>query len=268
MKIIFLILVIFLVLLISCNESTSTIENKISIEFVSVQNGDSLNPGAGVIIRFSDAVKLNSFNAQRIDDIYFVDYFDSSQFIKYPVETKIYRLQSSQNVLLNGEPQSFWYDPLNYEIALFEETTISEPSGTGHGLIIDQNNLQLIIKADIVSENGSNLDEEFQLTINHANSTYQLRVVQNPILLTSDSIGLEIIIPPVNFTHLPDICEINIYDHNNNLIQTIQHDSDGVEPWNLTRNDSLMIEPGIYQFEIVDNSNIISGGVFVFPAKE
>jgi len=253
-------------LLSNCSESTSNIDPKISIEYVSIQDGDSLNPGAGIIIGFSEAIELNSFKYRRIDDIYFVSYVDTQQFIRYPVELKIYRLQSAQNVLLNDEPQTLWYDPINYKIALFEETTVQEPSGTGHGLIVDQNSSQLVIKTDIVSESGANLNEEFQLTINRTNNSNQLRVVQNPILLTPSSQG--IILPPVNFTHLPEICQINIFDHSNNLIKTIQHDSSGVESWNLITNDSTMIEPGIYQFDINTNFNIISGGVFVLPANE
>jgi len=254
------------VFIYSCGDSTGISREPITIEYVSIQNGDSLNPEAGILIRFSDAIDLNSFNAQNIEQSVTLTYLDSSGIVNYPITLKIYKVHSAQNVLLKGFPQTFWYDPENYVIALFEETTVQMPAGTGEGLNINQDNSQLTINTNITSQNGGLLDEEFNLTINRANTPYQLRAVPNPLLLSYSTQG--IIASRVNFTHLPATCQINIYNHNGAIIRSIQHNGTGVESWNLTGNDSLMIYPGIYQFDIVENLKTISGGVFVFPANE
>lgn len=262
----FFILFLSAVLIFQCQEPSSANGDSLSINFVSVQNGDSLNPSAGILIRFSAPLDLNSFNAQDIKTSADISYVDSSGPQTFTINFQVYQVQFAENILLNGNPLTFWYDPVHSEIALFEETTIQMPFGTGEGFQISQDSVELIIKADISTENGGTLGEDYKLTLYRATSPYQLWAVPNPAYMDFSNQGLHY--PRVNFFNLPSSCFIYIYDHNQSLIRSLQHNGAGSERWDLTQNDSTIIEPGVYQFEIDENSVIVEGGVFVFPANE
>lgn len=261
-----LILLLSLFLIFQCREPSSSNGGSLSVDFVSVQDGDSLNSGAGILIRFSAPLDLNSFQAQDIRTSDEITYVDSSGPQTYTINYHVNQIESAQNVLLNGDPLTFWYHPLHHEMALFEETTIQMPFGTGEGFFISQDSAELTIKADIAGENGGILGEDYKLILHRATSPYHLRAVPNPAFPGFSTQGIQY--PRVNFFDLPSSCLIHIYDHNQSLIRSLQHNGAGSERWDLTQNDSTFIEPGIYQFEIDENSVIVEGGVFVFPAKE
>jgi hypothetical protein len=265
-RLVMLILLLSLVFLFQCRESSSPNEGNISIDFVSVENGDSLNPGAGLLIRFSRPLDLNSFKAQDIRTSDDITYVDSTGLHTYPINLQIYKIESAENVLLNGNPLTFWYDPVHSEITLFEETTIQMPFGTGEGFILSQDSAEVIIKSGISAENGWTLGEEYKLIVHRATSQYHLRAVPNPAYPGMSMQGLQY--PRVNYMNLPPSCDINIYDHSGSLIRVLQHNGAGIESWDLTQNDSSLIEPGIFQFEIDENSILVKGGIFVFPANE
>jgi hypothetical protein len=259
--------VIFLISLnFICTNPSDTNPQNISINYVSVQSGDSLNPGAGFIARFSCAVKLNSFKAQEIQKIYDIDYSDSTGPKSYSINLQVYKIIAAENVQVNGQPLTFWYNPATYEIALFEETTIQMPFGTGEGLVIDQDSTEVIFKAGITAQNGGTLGTDYRLFLNRATNTYRLRVVPNPAYPSFTSQGLQY--PRANFNDLPATCVINIYDQANTLMASLQHDGGGVEQWDLIRDNGTNIETGIFRFEIIENAVIVPGGIFVFPAFE
>jgi hypothetical protein len=261
-----LILLPFLILFHKCGSPTISSDDGIQIDFVSVQDGDSLARGAGILVRFSRAIDLNSLRAQAIEKTADILFADSSGLQLYPINLKIYKIKSSESIILNDSPLTFWYDPRNFEMAFFEETTIQMPFGTGEGFVLNQGSTELIIKSNISAENGEALGKDYKLKINRATSNYQLRAVPNPLYPNITSQGAQS--PLLDFIHLPNECQINIKNHNNDLIRSLEHNGDGVERWDLTNTDGTIIEPGIYHFEINENSFLVKGGIIVYPANE
>ena len=128
-------LFLFLILYHGCGNPFGSDKGRISIDWISIQTGDTLNPGAGVLIRFSNDIDLDSFNAQDVQKSDEIIFYDSTGLNTIPILFSIYRIKSSASVIVNNRPLTFWYDPQNFTSALFEETTIMMPFGTGEGLI-------------------------------------------------------------------------------------------------------------------------------------
>ena len=253
-------------MLICCSDSSSPDNGSLTIDYVSVQEGDSLNPGAGIIARFSGPIDLNSFNAQELQTTYNIIYNDSTGLQTYTISQQVYKIVSAASVFVNGQPVSLWYNPATLEVALFEETTLQMPFGTGEGLVIDRDSIQVVFKAGIAAECGCMLATDYGLNFYRAANSYRLRAVPNPAYPSFTSQGLQY--PRMNFHDLPASCVINIYDQANILVKSLQHSSGGVEQWDLLAGTGSPIAPGIFRFEIVDSTETVPGGVFVFPAFE
>ena len=262
----FIIVLLVLTLIFSCSDPSSSNSENLTIAWTSVQSGDSLNQGGGVVIRFSAPLDLNSFNAQAIEQTYEIMYMDSTGPKTVTVNMQVFKIEAAGNILANGDPLTLWYNPSTYEIALFEETTIQMPSGTGEGFIIDQDSTELIIKAGLKAQNGGQQAEDYRLIIYRASGPHRLRVIPNPAYPAVSMHGAGY--PMVNFTHLPDSCLINVYDHTGTMAASLQHQGGGSERWDLMHINYTYIEPGIYRYELNENSDIVKGGVFLFPVYE
>ncbi|NIT59599.1 MAG: hypothetical protein GWN00_26290 [Aliifodinibius sp.] len=236
------------------------------VEMASIESGDSLSKGGGILIGFNEAVDLRSFGAVSIDTstkIFFDDTAGNPQ--TQTILFQVYRIESATNVILDGLPLTFWYDPNSFVMALFEETTVTMPYGTGVGFRINQDSTELILNAHISSKNGVDLGEDFKLIINRARTPYQLRAVPNPIfpiVTNQDTLN-----PLLHFIDLPVTCKIRIYDQYSIEIKSIQHDSGGVEQWDLTYDYGASFEAGSYQFEIETSLTTIKRGIFVLPTS-
>jgi hypothetical protein len=247
-----------------CGNPIGSDENCISIDWISIQNGDTLNPGTGVLVRFSNAIDLNSFKAQNIQKSVEIIFDDSTGLTTITMHFNVYRIESAAHVLVNGRPLTFWYDPQNFTMALFEETTIVMPFGTGEGLILDQDPSEFIFKSAISAKNGAVLGEDFIVSVHLSNNPFPARIVPNPAFPVYTTKGLQY--PSVRFMQLPLSVQINIFDLNHYLMRSLEYQGGGIQQWDLTRDNGTMIEPGIYPFEIFENLRNIKGGIFVFPA--
>ena len=77
-----------------------------------------------------------------------------------------------------------------------------------------------------------------------------IRVVPNPYLTHADWETNEGI-RKIQFTHLPDICTIQIYTLTGDLVQTIGHnDGTGTQDWDLLSANQQGIAPGIYYYNV------------------
>jgi hypothetical protein len=264
-SVIFLI-VLMIIFFVYCNDASSPDTGSLTIDYASIQAGDSLNPGAGIIIRFSGPVDLNSFNPQEIQTSYDIIYSDSTGPQTYTIGQQVYKIVSSGSVLVNGQPVTLWYNPATLEVALFEETTLQMPFGTGEGLVIDRDSMQVVFRGGIAGECGCTLGSDYELIFYRTTNTYRLRTVPNPAYPSFTSQGLQY--PRVNFNDLPPSCVINIYDLTNTLVKSLQHSGGGMEQWDLIDTNGSPIAPGIFRFEIFNSTGIIPGGIFVFPAFE
>jgi hypothetical protein len=124
-----------------CSTNSEPEIQNLAINEISISDKDSLSPGAGILIKFSNAIDLSSLGA---DSIYrqFDLYFSSPEGIESKtVNLEVYKIGASQVVQINGAPMTFYYDSRTWCIALIEETTIQMPEGTGDGfyLNLDEN---------------------------------------------------------------------------------------------------------------------------------
>lgn len=261
-----LLLFLYFGFFISCDNPSSSDTEGFSINMISITDGDSLISGAGILIRFSKAIDLNSFKAQSIEKSINIFYSDSVGLQTEVIDLEIYKIHSAENVTFDGIPLTFWYYPRNSEIALFEETTIPMPFGTGEGLVLNQSMEELTFKSKLSSTDGEILGKDYSMMIHSTSSNQQLRAVPNPILPVITYQGSQK--PIVDFIHLQNECQIIIKNNYNDIVRSIDHNGDGVERWDLTGNDGIKIEPGIYQFEINGDSDILKGGILVFPTNQ
>ena len=261
-----LLLFLFFGFFLSCANPSGSNTEEFSINMISITDGDSLISGAGILIRFSKAIDLNSFKAESIEESITITYADSVGLQMEVIDLEIYKIHSAENVLFDGTPLTFWYDPRNSEIAIFEETTISMPFGTGEGLVINQNMEELTIKSNLSSTDGDILGKDYSILIHGTSSNLQLRAVPNPILPAVTYQDSQKTV--VDFIHLQNECQIVIKNRNSDIVKSIGHSGDGIERWDLTGDDGTKIEPGIYQFEINGDSDILKGGILVLPTNQ
>ena len=204
-------LVMFIMILclsfwIQCNDPSGSDGGILSVAWTSVQSGDSLNPGGGVIIRFSGPLDLNSFNAREIEQTFEIMYTDSTGPKTLTLNMQVFKVEEAGNIFANGDPLTLWYNPATYEVALFEETAIQMPNGTGEGFILGQDSTEVVLKAGLKAQNGAEMAEDYRLKIFRATGPYHLRVVPNPAYPAVSTQGIDY--PMVNFNHLPESCLI------------------------------------------------------------
>ena len=68
------------------------------------------------------------------------------------LRTGNFKIQNSNYIKLNYEPQTFYYDPSTFTCAFIQTTTVDHQEGTGEGFIIQDGNNEFII-GDLYSLN-------------------------------------------------------------------------------------------------------------------
>jgi len=230
-------------------------------------DGDTVSITNGCIISFSQAITVDYLQAEEVikeigsESLSDTTSLGNSNII--PLE--IWEIKKSQTILLNNEPQSFWYNPNTFQIALIQYTTIPSPDGTGNGFLpLQGNNTLQIGELDTIQF-------YFDLSSNISS------VVPNPYIqgnwFNEETESNE----KIRFTRLPNNCEILIYDVEDwELINTIYHNSafDGNEWWDLTNSQDEIVLKGIYAYIILEWASDSSyapfplsstSGIFVYP---
>jgi hypothetical protein len=249
----------FVLFLQFCTTNSSEPEvQHLKINDISIANDDSLSHGAGIIIQFSNAINLNSFNA---DSIYqqFDLYFNGPQGIETStLDLDVYKIESAQAIQLNNSPLTFYYDPTTWTIALIEETTIQMPEGTGEGFYLNFDENRLNISKNLKDINGNTLENDEQITLYKSISNNRFKSVPNPMYYsTSDMSG------KIMFTNLPAECEISILDINDATLKTVFHSGGATELWDLKDRNNDAVGSGIYRFKILNSDLEYYNGVFV-----
>jgi hypothetical protein len=73
-----LILFLFLGIFFKYENPSSSDTERLPINMISITDGDSLNNGAGILIRFSKAIEENSFRANSVEKSINITYADCS----------------------------------------------------------------------------------------------------------------------------------------------------------------------------------------------
>ena len=220
----------------ACEEKSEN-NNDFEVVYTSINNEEVGYGLQGLIIRFLDNVDFNFFDAELIEPVIIQDPIPDTRTVVTDT-TNIYRIIFSKSITLNDNPMNLYYDTNSYSIAgMSNITTMMEPEGSG--------------QTDNIFSNYNTIK---------IGDTYSLNFywVDTP---ASDIVGLypapSLGGDSVTFTHLPPLCEINIYDVYSSLIETISNNSSQYAVWNFDSDSNS----GFYSFQISgqDITNVLKG---------
>lgn len=240
MKKTLLLIIPFLFLFVGCEDSTEKVD---IVKYSSINDGDNVPQSSGLIIQFSEEVELETFEADTI--IHSIDWLINGVVGEYSLP--IIEIKSSNYITLNDEPQTFFYDSLNYTCALVRITTHLLPDGTGEGFNIEAGNNEFKI-GDNYSINFTSVNPDLE----------GINAVPNPLYSFGQTLSR------IDFVNLPSVCEISIYTITGERINKIEHDAlYGNEDWDLKNENGEDIDYGIYRYEIISELNTFTNGVFI-----
>jgi len=243
--------IVLLVFFWSCEDEIS--ETKII--FSSVNNGDALNykPNS-IILSFNERLTENDFDADSyenyksiyasplvpdtiaVDSAFFLDLVDY-----------FYKVENSNFIKLNNQPQTFIYDSTTKTCLLMAFTNEFFPDGTGEGLSVQEGDNQLLIGAF----------NEINFSVNQTNIN-DVKVVPN-ISLPSSGFNEPEDLRAVRFTHLPGNAIIDIFNAEEDYyVNRIIHNNQfsGNTRWYLRDFNNLEVSSGIYQYSFgIDTTN-------------
>jgi len=237
MKKTLLLIIPLLFLFVGCEDSSVDM-----VKYSSINDGDNVPQSSGLIIQFSEEVELETFEADTI--IHSIDWLINGVVGEYSLP--IIEIKSSNYITLNDEPQTFFYNSLNYTCAFVQMSTFDEPLGTGEGFNIQAGN------------NEFKIGDNYSLNFTSVNPDLEgINAVPNPLYKFNPIYHME-------FIHLPAVCEISIYTITGERINKIEHDSlYGNEDWDLKNENGEDIDYGIYRYEVISELNTFTNGVFI-----
>ena len=234
--------VLFIALLVvfACEDKSEN-NNDFEVVYTSINNEEVGYGLKGIIIRFSKNIDFDFFDAEEIESVLLYSYFP----VYDTVDTSdIFRIKFSKNITLNNNPMYLYYDPRTYSIAgMSNITTMMAPEGTGQTDNIFSN------------YNTIKIGDTYSLNFYWADTQDEVNGVSLDIVSVypAPALGGD----SVTFTHLPPLCEINIFDVYNSLIETISNNSSQYAVWNFDSDSNS----GFYSFQISgqDITNVLKG---------
>lgn len=132
----------------SCEHNDN--DNELKLTFTSVMDGETINSNSGLLLRFSDKIPDNVFDATSIETFNTenTDLIDYMHIVKF-----------SNYFTLNNQPLTFLYNSKTSSCLFIPFTDESNPNGTGEGFIPTQGNNQIKIgdeKINFIIEEQNN----------------------------------------------------------------------------------------------------------------
>ena len=226
----------------ACEEKSEN-NNDFEVVYTSINNEEVGYGLQGLIIRFLDNVDFNFFDAELIEPVIIQDPIPDTRTVVTDT-TNIYRIIFSKSITLNDNPMNLYYDTNSYSIAgMSNITTMMAPEGTGQTDNIFSN------------YNTIKIGDTYSLNFYWADTQDEVNGVSLDIVSVypAPALGGD----SVTFTHLPPLCEINIYDVYSSLIETISNNSSQYAVWNFDSDSNS----GFYSFQISgqDITNVLKG---------
>ncbi len=219
----------------NCNDCTGTPWGDAEIDVCGECGGD----GIGIIETNIDSAHYTGNNIY----LTFSAPIDISQFLIVESYDSLKLLnQSSSGIKINGGSYDFWYDMQSNTISFITNvTTMPEPDGTGEGIQLNPTNELDIF--NLTLENGCILNQ----TINFDYIANDIKVVPNPSTELMESMN------KIRFTHLPEVCTIEIYSTHSDILDIIDHNDafDSNEFWEITQGSGIyiyIIKMDLYDF--------------------
>jgi hypothetical protein len=254
-------LIVLLVGVWSCENED---KEELKLIFSSINDGDTLTYiPSGILLKFSDNISRNLFDAESINIMgvkgITIPGTNDSGSIALEIDSNFYKIENSNFIKVNNEPQTFIYDSTNATCLLLKFNNVFYPDGTGEGLSIKEGENTLIIGNEYFSESIN-----FSVGIAVINPylpvdpLYDIETVPNPYQEYSsfdESLGSR----EIRFTNLPLNCIINIYEIENSYqVNRIIHNSQlsGNAWWDARAFDNSIIPSGFYEYRFgTDTTN-------------
>jgi hypothetical protein len=221
-------------------------EDKGELELIysSISNGDIYDMNSGVLLKFSEQITSETFDAESIENfgdegVQVADTIDvdgSLQSLGLPDYLSV--VNNSNFITLNNQPQTFLYNSKTNSCLLIGITTELYPNGTGEGFVPNQDNNQLKIG-----------DEQIDFTIEEDNP---IHVVPNFYKTSSGFIENQSI-RQIRFTNLSEYVIIDIYraDYEYYAKRLIHDDPEnGSLWWDLTDFNNEGVSSGFYMYRV------------------
>ena len=248
---------LFIVLLVvwSCeDEKNETLINYTLVNFSSINNGDVLSykPNS-IILSFKDHLTENDFDADSYENYksfysgsLIPDSIDVDPDLLPNLVDNFFKVENSNFIKLNNQPQTFIYDSTTRTCLLTTFTSELYPDGNGEGLSLQEGENVLLIGA---------IDE-----INFsANQTYidNINVVPNP-WVTRVALPEGGVSERVRFINIPNNAIIDIFRvEDDYYVNRIFNDNQNDVKWWYLRNfNNSELSSGIYQYNFgLDTTN-------------
>jgi len=215
--------------------------NALELVYSSITDGGILEENSGVLLRFSEQIPSDIFDAESIEnygDLLVLvlgngDAPGTSQIVDGPDYMSI--INNSNFITLNNQPQTFIYNSKNNSCLLVSETTVFYPDGTGGGFVPNQINNQLKIG-----------DEKIDFTLEQNSS---VNIVPNPFVQSTIFSENENHLN-LTFTNVSSKI-IDIYPVDNEAhIRRLIHNEDNNASWDLRDYNNQEVSSGFYIYRV------------------
>ena len=270
---------LFIILLVGVWSCGNEDEEELKLIFSSINDGDRLSyiPN-GILLKFSDNISRNLFDAESINimgdrGITIPDTINVDGSLALEIDSNFYKIENSNFIKVNNEPQTFIYDSTNATCLLLKFNNEFYPDGTGEGLSILEGENILIIGNEYFSEY---INFSVGITVINpylpVDPLYDIGTVPNPYQAASSFNETEQL-RLIRFTNLPENCLIDIYEIENGYkVNRIIHNSQtsGVAWWGCTGFNNVVVPSGFYQYQFgidtTSNGDLeqLSVGYFAF----
>ncbi len=156
---------LLIILLLGCSTEPED-EFKITIPIIN---------SSSILIQLSENVSFTDFDADTMIETIIYNQF-SEEYESEEIQLGVIKIESSNYIKLNNEPQSLWYDNTTFSCALIQRTTLEFPDGGigGYDSQIGENILSI----------GNDFTYSFNITEN-SDELNDVSMVPNPYLIAS-----------------------------------------------------------------------------------
>jgi hypothetical protein len=234
---------LFIVLLVWVWGCVDQSDPPLEVEFISINDGDTLKHNSGILVRFNQELLAFDFDAESVDSTFTPVYNLSDTINEQGISFKpsIKKVNNSNFITIDGLPQTFYYDSDTYECLIITISNVFYPDGIGDGLEFNDSKMKNV---SILNNDYSVFFDKSKNTSIYPNPSYHSTNSNHYISMSSDQ----------------NILKTYLYDSDfSSLISTNTNDNEtSYGQIHLQYSDEQDLESGFYGFEVeYDNSTVL-----------